>query len=179
MSLEHIRGKRRVRIALAAGLVAALTATGISASTAFADQGGDPADAAVKTSGDKLGSADAELLAKAKAAGDKNVTMMIATKAGSTEQISGEIDALKGASVDRTYDKLGYVRATVPTGKADAAIAAAQQLSSVQAVDLKQEIKLDDPTPSADRAQSRTLGPPHQPPLPYGAPARQRPPHTP
>ncbi|MFF3558836.1 S8 family serine peptidase [Streptomyces sp. NPDC002574] len=154
MSREHIRGERRVRIALAAGLVAALTVTGISASTAFADQGGDPADAAVKTAGDKLGSADAELLAKAKAAGDKNVTMMIATKAGSTEQISDEIDALKGASVDRTYDKLGYVRATVPTGRADAAIAAAQELSSVQAVDLKQEIKLDDPTPSGDAAKS-------------------------
>jgi hypothetical protein len=141
-----------VRVALAAGLVAALTATGISASTAFADTTGDPADAAVKTAGDKLGAADAELLAEAKAGGDKNITLMIATRKGSTEQVSQELDALKGASVDRTYDNLGYVRATVPTGKADAAIAAAQKLSTVQAIDLKQEIVLDDPTPAADRA---------------------------
>ncbi|WP_406264849.1 S8 family serine peptidase [Actinacidiphila glaucinigra] len=159
MSLDHIRGKRRVvRVALAAGLVAALTTTGISASTAFADTTGDPADAAVKTAHDKLGTADAELLAEAKAGGDKNVTLMIATKKGSTEQVSDELGALKGASVDRTYDSLGYVRATVPTGKADAAIAAAQKLSSVQAIDLKQEIVLDDPSPSADGGKGSSKG---------------------
>ncbi|MEU4092956.1 S8 family serine peptidase [Streptomyces sp. NPDC026673] len=159
MSLDHIRGKRRVvRVALAAGLVAALTATGVSSSTAFADSAGDPADAAVKTAPDKLGAADAELLAGAKAGGDKNVTLMIATKKGSTEQVSDELDALKGASVDRTYDGLGYVRATVPTAKADAAIAAAQKLSSVQAIDLKQEIVLDDPSPSADGGKGSSKG---------------------
>ncbi|MDX3234854.1 S8 family serine peptidase [Streptomyces sp. ME03-5709C] len=151
MSLHHIRGNRRVfRVALAAGLVAALTTTGISASTAFADTPGDPADAAVKTAHDKLGAADAELLAEAKAGGDKNVTLMIATRKGATEQVSDALGALKGASVDRTYDSLGYVRATVPTGKADAAITAAQNMSSVQAIDLKQEIVLDDPSPASD-----------------------------
>ena len=97
MPLDHIRGKRRVvRVALAAGLVAALTTTGISASTAFADTPGDPADAAVKTAHDKLGSADAELLAEAKADGDKNVTMMIATAPGSTEQVADELGRAQG-----------------------------------------------------------------------------------
>lgn len=52
------------------------------------------------------------------------------------------------------YDKLGYVRATVPTAKADSAIAAATRLSSVRAIDLRQEIVLDDPTPTADAAKS-------------------------
>jgi subtilisin family serine protease len=48
--------------------------------------------------------------------------------------------------VGRTYDKLGYVRATVPTGKADSAIAAAAKLSSVQAIDLRDEIPLEEPS---------------------------------
>lgn len=52
------------------------------------------------------------------------------------------------------YDKLGYVRATVPTAKADSAIAAATKLSSVRAIDLRQEIVLDDPTPTADAAKN-------------------------
>jgi subtilisin family serine protease len=104
----------------------------------------------VKTADDKLGPADAGLLAKAKAEGDKNVTFMIATKPGATEQVAGQLNAVKGASVGQTYDKLGYVRATVPTGSAQAAIEKAQKLSSVQAIDLKQEIALDNPKPSAE-----------------------------
>ncbi|MDX6330534.1 MAG: hypothetical protein QOI83_2917, partial [Streptomycetaceae bacterium] len=154
MSLDHIRAKRRtVRVALAAGLVAALSATGL-ATTASADPSAGPADPVVKTAADKLGPADAGLLAKAKAEGDKNVTFMIATKPGATEQVAGQLDAVKGASLGQTYDKLGYVRATVPTGSAEAAIEKAQKLSSVQAIDLKQEIALDDPKPSAEAKQT-------------------------
>lgn len=150
MSLDHIRAKRRaMRVALAAGLVAALSATG-PATTASADPSAGPADPVVKTADDKLGPADAGLLAKAKAEGDKNVTFMIATKPGATEQVAGQLNAVKGASVGQTYDKLGYVRATVPTGSAQAAIEKAQKLSSVQAIDLKQEIALDNPKPSAE-----------------------------
>ena len=59
----------------------------------------------------------------------------------------------------RTYDKLGYVRATVPTAKADAAIKAASKLSSVHGIDLRQEIALDDPTPSADTAKGAKKAP--------------------
>ncbi|WP_239070370.1 MULTISPECIES: S8 family serine peptidase [unclassified Streptomyces] len=157
MPLDHIRAKRRVaRVALAAGLVAALAATG--SATAFADNApsgtptGGPASAPVKASTDKLGSADATLLAKAKSDGDKTVTMMIATAPGTTKQVVDQLGA-SGASVGSTYDKLGYVRATVPTAKADAAIAKAQKLTSVHGIDLKQEIALDDPTPVADTAK--------------------------
>ncbi|MER6981829.1 S8 family serine peptidase, partial [Streptomyces carpinensis] len=85
-------------------------------------------------------------------------TMMIATAPGQTEQVARQLDAVKGGSVGRTYDKLGYVRATVPTAKADAAIAAAEKLSSVQAIDLRQEIPLDDPAPGADTAEGATHG---------------------
>lgn len=146
-----ISGARRVaRTAVAAGLVAALSAAG-PIPMAFSADG--PSPASPKSADDKLGSSDAALLADAKADGSKNVTMMIATAPGKTEQVAEQLDAVNGGSVGRTYDKLGYVRATVPTSKADSAIAAAAKLSSVHGIDLRQEIPLDDPTPSADTAK--------------------------
>lgn len=181
-----ISGARRaVRIAVAAGLVAALSAAGpiplaVAAghTTTAAPDPADPAGTPVKSGPAKLGSEDADLLARAKAKGNKTVTMMVATAPGKTEQVAGELDAVKGGSVGRAYDKLGYVRATVPTAKADAAIAAATELSSVHAIDLRQEIALDDPTPGADTAKAakganrRTTG------RSYPAPDRKTPPST-
>ncbi|MFE9673360.1 S8 family serine peptidase [Streptomyces sp. NPDC006259] len=152
---ESIPGARRVaQIAVAAGLVAALSAAGPIPLAFSADQSPAAADPGVKSAADKLGSDDAGVLAEAKAAGDKNVTLMVATAPGQTEQVADELDAVKGGSVGLSYDKLGYVRATVPTGRADSAIAAATKLSSVRAIDLRQEIVLDDPTPTADSARS-------------------------
>ncbi|WNI31909.1 S8 family serine peptidase [Streptomyces sp. ITFR-6] len=150
----YIPGARRVaRVAAAAGLVAALAATGVA--PVFAAD--DPATAPVKAatgdaSADKLGTADADVLAKARAKGEKNVTMMVATAPGATEQVSKQLGAVKGSVLGRAYDKLGYVRATVPTASAEATIKAASKLASVHGIDLKQEIMLDDPTPAADRA---------------------------
>ncbi|MGW9030022.1 S8 family serine peptidase [Streptomyces sp. NPDC055722] len=149
-----ISGARRVvRIAVATGLVAALSAAGPIPMAFSADHQPGSADPTVKSAAAKLGPDDAELLADAKADGAKNVTMMIATAPGQTEQVAGELNAVKGGSVGRAYDKLGYVRATVPTAKADSAIAAAAKLPSVHAIDLRQEIPLDDPSPSADTAK--------------------------
>ncbi|MDG5804694.1 S8 family serine peptidase [Streptomyces ossamyceticus] len=142
-----IPGARRVgRIAVAAGLVTVLSAAGPVPLSLAAD--GAPATAAdpgVKSGPEKLGSDDAALLAQAKAHREKTVTMMIATVPGQTEKVAAELDAVKGGSVGRTYDKLGYVRATVPTGRADSAIAAAVKLSSVRAVDLREEIPMEEP----------------------------------
>ncbi|MYT71303.1 MULTISPECIES: S8 family serine peptidase [unclassified Streptomyces] len=147
-----ISGARRAaRLAAAAGLVAALTTAGPISMAAAAGTDAAPAtDPAVKSASDKLGSHDAELLAAAKADHDKNVTVMVATAPGKTEAVAEQFDSVKGGSVGRTYDKLGYVRATLPTGRAEAAIKAAEKLDSVLGIDLRQEIALDDPTPSAD-----------------------------
>ncbi|MGW0606368.1 S8 family serine peptidase [Streptomyces sp. NPDC002640] len=152
----QISGARRAaRIAVAAGLVAALSAAG-PIPLAFAAESAPAADqpAAGKSAHGKLGSEDAELLAQAQADGEKNVTMMVITEPGQTEKVAEQLDAVKGASVGKSYDKLGYVRATLPTGKAEAAIAAAAKLSSVQGIDLDKEIKLDDPRPDAGRKTS-------------------------
>ncbi|MEV8108770.1 S8 family serine peptidase, partial [Streptomyces sp. NPDC088135] len=153
-SSSSIPGARRAaRVAAAAGLVAALAATG--AAPVFADD--TPAPAPVKSTAkdataDKLGTNDEQLLAKAQAEGEKNITMMVATAPGATAQVTKQLSAVKGSVLGRAYDKLGYVRATVPTATAEATIKAASRLSSVHGIDLKQEIKLDDPTPAADRA---------------------------
>ncbi|MET9252478.1 S8 family serine peptidase [Streptomyces sp. NPDC003717] len=157
---EPIPGARRAaRIAVAAGLVTALCAVApIPLALAADGPATAPADPVVKSAPDKLGSDDADRLAEAKADGAKNVTMMVATAPGQTEQVAQKLDAVDGGTVGRTYDKLGYVRATVPTGKADAAIAAAVKLSSVQGIDLRDEIPLDDPTPGADAAKGAPKG---------------------
>ncbi|MCS0604905.1 S8 family serine peptidase [Streptomyces sp. LP11] len=147
---DPISGPRRLaRIAAAVGVVAALAATGSVPLAVAADTPTAPAaDPGLKSAHAKLGSDDADALAEAKADGTKNVTMMIATAPGRTEQVARELDAVKGGSVGRSYDKVGYVRATVPTAQADAAIKAAAELTSVHAIDLRQEIPLDDPAPN-------------------------------
>ncbi|MFV2117304.1 S8 family serine peptidase [Streptomyces sp. Act-28] len=162
MTLEPsspISGARRAaRVAAAAGLVAALVATG--AAPALATPADPPAAAPepAKSAAAKLGSDDAELLAEAEARGQKNITLMVATAPGATEQVARQLDAVEGGTVGRTHDRLGYVRATLPTARAEAAIGAAAKLSSVQGIDLKHEIKLDDPSPAADRAQGGSAG---------------------
>ncbi|MFE5484480.1 S8 family serine peptidase [Streptomyces sp. NPDC056527] len=140
--------RRAARIAAAAGLVTALIAAGAAPVLAADDPATTPP---VKSadSADKLGPTDAQRLTEAEATGEKNVTILVATAPGATEQVAGQLDAVQGASVGRQDDKLGYVRATIPTAKAEAAIAAATKLSSVQSIDLQAEIKLDDPTPDA------------------------------
>ncbi|MFI6944373.1 S8 family serine peptidase [Streptomyces sp. NPDC050418] len=155
MTLESPRAprtgaRRAARIAVAAGLVAALGAAGPVPSFA-ADPGGEPAPA--KAAAEKLGSDDAKLLAQAEAEGEKTVTVMVATTEGATEQAAKTFDGVKGGMVGKTNDKLGYVRATVPTKQAKAAIKEASALSSVKGIDLLQEIELDDPTPAGDRAK--------------------------
>ncbi|CAL9569614.1 S8 family serine peptidase [Streptomyces sp. enrichment culture] len=170
---DPISGPRRLaRIAAAVGVVAALSAAGPVPMALAAEPSPAPAaDPGVKSAHDKLGSDDAALLAEAKADGDKSVTLMIATSPGKTEQVAGELDAVDGGLVGRTDDKLGYVRATVPTSRADSAIDAAVKLSSVRAIDLKQEIPLDDPVPTGAKSPSGRAA--------YPAPGRNTPAENP
>ncbi|MGA5649298.1 S8 family serine peptidase [Streptomyces seoulensis] len=149
---DPIPGPRRLaRLTLAAGVVAALCAAGPVPMALAADTPpAQAADPGAKPAPRKLGADDADRLAEAKADGAKSVTMMIATAPGATGQVASQLDA--AGTVGRTFDKVGYVRATVPTTKADSVIAAAAKLSSVQAIDLRQEIPLDDPAPGADTA---------------------------
>ncbi|KOG15151.1 MULTISPECIES: S8 family serine peptidase [Streptomyces] len=149
--------RRAARIAAAAGLVAALVATG-AAPVLAADAPDATPPVKASDPADKLGSIDAQRLTEAEVSGEKNVTVLVATAPGATEQVAGQLDAVPGASVGKQQDALGYVRATLPTAKAAAAIKAATRLSSVQSIDLQAEIPLDDPTPDAGAATGAVEG---------------------
>jgi subtilisin family serine protease len=140
----------RSRTALAASVAAALAVTtaAIGASPVFADED-SPARAAYKPLGEKFSTHDATLLAEARAGGEPYVTMMIAAEPGETGAVADRIGSLDGASVGYTEDSVGYVRATVRTGKADAAIAEATGMDAVHAIDLNEEIELPDPSPES------------------------------
>ncbi|MFE0704698.1 S8 family serine peptidase [Streptomyces sp. NPDC058872] len=141
--------RRAARIAAAAGLVTALVAAGAAPVLAADDPTSTTPPVKTADPADKLGSTDAQRLSEAEASGQQNVTVLVATAPGATEQVAGQLDSVPGASVGKQEDKLGYVRATLPTKKAKAAITAATKLSSVLSIDLQAEIQLDDPTPDA------------------------------
>ncbi|MGV9315370.1 S8 family serine peptidase [Streptomyces sp. NPDC003691] len=153
------RRRRVARIAAAASLVTALVAAGTAPALATSpadDPGAGTASGAkpVPAADKKLGSADAELLAEAQAKGEKQVTVMVATAPGATEAVAAQLGAVDGAAVGKTYDALGYVRATLPTAKAESALKTAAKLPSVHGIDLRHEVKLDDPTPAADTVKA-------------------------
>ncbi|WP_326599042.1 S8 family serine peptidase [Streptomyces sp. NBC_01803] len=148
---EPGRGRLR-RTALAAGLVAVLALTGATPVLATDDAANTGPD---KPLGEKFGTQDAALLAEARAADKPFVTLLVAAEPGETAEVADQLDAVTGASVGFTDDEIGYVRATVPTGRAQAAIDEATELSSVLAIDLNDVIQVPDPQPesaSGDRA---------------------------
>ena len=117
--------------------------------TAVADSPKEPPGSAR----DKLGSHDRSLLQKAESKKEKTVTLLLATGAGDTEKLRAEVADI-GGHVGRFADALGYVRATVPTGKVTALAA----LASVLAVDLGETFELPDPSPVTEQDRENGSG---------------------
>ncbi|MET8908871.1 S8 family serine peptidase [Micromonospora sp. NPDC004551] len=139
---------RRVSAGFAASVVAvgaiALTGGATTASAAPQTEASTP-----KGHGsDKLGSHDHELLAQARAEGDKTVVLIIATDKGKAGAVAAELRKL-GGTVAKQVDGVGYVRATVPT---DAVLRAAK-LPGVAALDLNESIPLPKPEPLTGAAE--------------------------
>ncbi|HSB85846.1 MAG TPA: S8 family serine peptidase, partial [Ilumatobacteraceae bacterium] len=124
---------RRLCASLAASLVIGSVAVPQSASAGKPDSG--------------LSKNDRALLATATVNGQQTVTLLIATQLGASKQVVSGLQQL-GAAVQYRDDALGYIRASVPTAKADAVA----KLSGVQAVDVDEVIPLDDPRPAGDTA---------------------------
>ncbi|MDB1086730.1 S8 family serine peptidase [Streptomyces sp. ACA25] len=142
-------GRRRVtRAALAAGVAITLAAT--TAPAAFAAEE-TPGTELGKPLDEKFSTADANRLAEAKAGGEANVTLLIATEPGGTAEVTADLESIAGASVGYTDDSIGYVRATVPTAQADNAIERSTKKTAVHAIDLNEEIKLPDPDPEGGK----------------------------
>ncbi|WP_030526193.1 S8 family serine peptidase [Phycicoccus jejuensis] len=159
--MRHPLSHRSGRVALAGLAAAALTTGSFGASGAVAKGPADPGllrekapqatlqktevkeTPSATTTEKKLGQHDVQLLEKAEAAGTKRVTLIMAVDKGTTKQVAASIRA-QGGFVGMTNDKVGYVRASVPT-KAVPGVAA---LAKVRAVDLDESVKL--PTPGAE-----------------------------
>jgi subtilase family protein/pre-peptidase len=134
--------RRKVCVALVASLMIGSFVTSRSASAGKSDDG--------------LSKEDRKLLAIAKANGQATVTLLIATRPGASRQVVSGLQQL-GALVQYRDDALGYIRASVPSGNADAVA----KLAGVQAVDVDAVIPLDDPKPAG-----ATLPTPQTPPGP-------------
>jgi hypothetical protein len=94
------------------------------------------------------------LLATAVANGEKTITLLIAAKKGANKTVANGIAGLGGA-VRYREDEVDYLRAVVPTAKAQAAA----QLDGVQAVDVDELIPLEDPREGLDGATGVTPQP--------------------
>lgn len=165
--MRHPIPRRTARVTLA-GLAAAALTAGAMASPASAADPKDPKaqvapaptaspqtgevkapDAASRK--DKLGQHDRSLLEKAQASKAKRVTLILAVDEGSTKSVADAIRA-QGGWVGMTNDKVGYVRASVPTGKVDAVAA----LARVDAVDLDEAVKIPNPAPEGKKSTGTT-----------------------
>ncbi|HEX2399234.1 MAG TPA: S8 family serine peptidase, partial [Mycobacterium sp.] len=108
--------------------------------------------------GTKLSKEDHAQLAKAAVAGDKRVTVLIAAKPGANSTVATGITSLGGKILYRE-DQIDYIRASVPSGKVEAAAA----LKGVQALEVDAVIPLPDPRPGDD-PDGATVPTPQTPP---------------
>jgi subtilisin family serine protease len=130
-------------------ILAAATTTGLIVGVLSA-LGSAPALAApaagahAKSAADILGSHDGALLATAQAKKAPRVTLLVAADKGQAKAVSDRLTKL-GATISRRVDAVGYVRASVPTGK----VLAAAVLPGITSVDLDETIKLPDTRPQS------------------------------
>jgi subtilisin family serine protease len=101
-----------------------------------------------------LGAHDDKLLAEATTAGEKTVTLLVATKGGAQATAVRQLQGIGGV-VRKDDADLGYLRVDVPIGNAKRAAG----LSAVQAVDLDEVIPLEDPTPDGSQPPTRGAAP--------------------
>ncbi|MFC7548222.1 S8 family serine peptidase [Plantactinospora sp. GCM10030261] len=141
---------RRVSTGLLAAVMAAGAMTMSGGSPATADPANDP-DTLKDSPAATLGAHDADLLAKAQAKREKTVVLIVAADKGRTKDVANGLKKL-GGKVGKQVDRVGYVRATVPTDK----VLTAARLPGVKSVDLNEVIPLPKPEPvtGADRAAS-------------------------
>src|SRR5690606_39523054 len=120
----------------------AMTLAG-GATAATASPSTEP-DVLKATPADTLGSHDLDLLAEAEAKGEKEVMLIVATEKGEANDVAADLKKL-GGKIAKQVDKVGYVRAQVPTS----AVLRAAKLPGVEAIDLNETIPLPDPKPEA------------------------------
>ena len=116
----------------------------------------------------QLSKHDRELIAEARANGKDTITVLIAAQNGQNRTVANGIASL-GGTVRYREDSIGYIRAILPIGQADAAA----KLAGVLALDIDEIIPLDDPRPDgaqgvAPQAAPGALTPNSNPYMPTG-----------
>jgi hypothetical protein len=127
-------------VATLSGTAPAMAEPGAGTATAALQKAPDEPTTPKESPADTLGTHDADLLAKAEAEKKPNVTVIIATDKGKAADVAAKVKGL-GGTVTRRFDQVGYVLATVPTGK----VVSTANLAGISAVDLDETLKL--PTP--------------------------------
>ncbi|HEU5107488.1 MAG TPA: S8 family serine peptidase, partial [Micromonosporaceae bacterium] len=94
-----------------------------------------------------IGKHDEALLTQAKQRGDKTVKVLVATKDGAQAQGVDEL-VKAGAKIEYRADSVNYVRAEVPVDQVKRVAAK----SSVLAIDLGENVPLDDPRPQGEQS---------------------------
>ncbi|MEU8240592.1 S8 family serine peptidase [Actinoplanes missouriensis] len=160
MTQQITWGRRTVTSVLALGVAAGVT-TLSSPLPASAEPGTGTVPAASQepatpkeSPADTLGAHDADLLADAEAQNKPQVTVIVAADKGKSGDVASKIEKL-GGSINRRFDQIGYVLATVPTAK----VLNTANLPGVAAVDLDETIKLpetDLPTSKGAAKQAAT-----------------------
>jgi hypothetical protein len=84
------------------------------------------------------------LLEQARARGESEVVLLVATERGRSREVAAAIEAL-GGTVRTHNEDIGYISAMVPLDRVEAVAA----LEGVQAVNLDQEIPIPNPRPDS------------------------------
>jgi hypothetical protein len=92
----------------------------------------------------KLSPDDQDLLAQARARGEMEVVLLVATAPGRSSEVAAEIERLGGA-IRSHHENLDYLSASVPLDKVEAVA----QVEGVQAVNMDKEIPAPDPRPDS------------------------------
>jgi subtilisin family serine protease len=145
MTNPQPRKRRTLAAFLASAVAIVATSLAFGAPAAYADPTSDPTPGTgtpKETSTDTLGSHDLDLLADAKAKHEPTVVLIVATDKDKSSSVAAEIRKL-GGKVSKQVDRVGYVRATVPT----ADVLRAAKIAGVTAIDLNEVIPLPQPEP--------------------------------
>ncbi|MFY0408076.1 S8 family serine peptidase [Solicola sp. PLA-1-18] len=123
--------------------IIAITAAGLLAASAASSAAADPtADSGSPKDpqAEVLSSHDIDLLTDAEDAGERQVTLLVAADRGQAKKVAAGVDRLGGTVAER-FDKLGYLRVSVPTSQVRKAAA----IPGVAAIDVDEVLEQPDP----------------------------------
>src|SRR4051794_6153023 len=145
------RGRRTLEAVLVAGVTLGVAALGAVPASAAQNPPEPPAVAKAATNAGLSGH-DQQLLAEARSAKRKRVTVILLADKGKTSSLDAQVEGL-GGTVTRSSDKVGYVRATVPTG----VVERVAKLPALAAIDLNETVQLPQPETAAKTKAAATV----------------------